>query len=337
MKPITIIGGGLAGLSLGIGLRHLNVPVTVMEAGTYPRHRVCGEFILGVSNQTLQNLGIHPVFTRARHHQTLQWFSEDRPLYRTKLQQPALGFSRYTLDQLLVELLQSRGATLRTGCRHTRKAVEGQVWATGRIPVSGGRWIGLKAHLSGVDLGADLEMHLGTSGYVGMAGVEEGKVNICGLFKRRKMRAKGSNLLSEYLKINGLHSLVDRMGKGALDESSFLGVSGFEPGPQPIESDVCAIGDASSMIPPFTGNGMSMAFEAAEMAAGVLESYARGHLPWKKAVQTIRELQNKRFRYRLLTAGILHRFLLSDSGRSLLGTLARLNLLPFHFFERRLS
>src|SRR5580693_8216081 len=46
-KPITIVGGGLAGLALGIGLRQRDVPATIWEAGHYPRHRVCGEFISG--------------------------------------------------------------------------------------------------------------------------------------------------------------------------------------------------------------------------------------------------------------------------------------------------
>ena len=57
-NPITIAGGGLAGLSLGIALQSRGVHVTIHEASTYPRHRVCGEFISGVSEETLGTLGI---------------------------------------------------------------------------------------------------------------------------------------------------------------------------------------------------------------------------------------------------------------------------------------
>ena len=46
-RTITIVGGGLAGLTLGIGLRQRGIPAEIFEAGTYPRHRVCGEFISG--------------------------------------------------------------------------------------------------------------------------------------------------------------------------------------------------------------------------------------------------------------------------------------------------
>ena len=57
-KPITIVGGGLAGLTLGIGLRQRGVPVTLWEAGHYPRHRVCGEFISGRGQAALTRLGL---------------------------------------------------------------------------------------------------------------------------------------------------------------------------------------------------------------------------------------------------------------------------------------
>jgi 2-polyprenyl-6-methoxyphenol hydroxylase-like FAD-dependent oxidoreductase len=63
--PITIIGGGLAGLTLGIGLRQCDVPVIIQEAGEYPRHRVCGEFISGSGQTALERLGLLPHFQKA--------------------------------------------------------------------------------------------------------------------------------------------------------------------------------------------------------------------------------------------------------------------------------
>ncbi len=64
-KPITIVGGGLAGLTLGIALRRRGVPVILCEAGHYPRHRVCGEFISGRGLEVLARLGLHERFAAA--------------------------------------------------------------------------------------------------------------------------------------------------------------------------------------------------------------------------------------------------------------------------------
>ncbi|MCB9898586.1 MAG: NAD(P)-binding protein, partial [Planctomycetes bacterium] len=55
-RPITIVGGGLAGLTLGIALRRHDVPVLLDEAGRYPRHRVCGEFVNGRGREVLRAL-----------------------------------------------------------------------------------------------------------------------------------------------------------------------------------------------------------------------------------------------------------------------------------------
>ena len=73
-REITIAGGGLAGLSLAVGLRQHEVPVVVLEAGNYPRHRVCGEFISGVTAETLTALGIAGAFEDARHQRSLDWY-----------------------------------------------------------------------------------------------------------------------------------------------------------------------------------------------------------------------------------------------------------------------
>jgi 2-polyprenyl-6-methoxyphenol hydroxylase-like FAD-dependent oxidoreductase len=64
-RPIQIIGGGLAGLTLGIALRKKEIPATVFEAGNYPRHRVCGEFVSGRGLEILGTLGLKQKFMAA--------------------------------------------------------------------------------------------------------------------------------------------------------------------------------------------------------------------------------------------------------------------------------
>lgn len=44
-SKVVIIGGGLAGLTAAIHLRKLNIAVTLVEKNTYPKHKVCGEYI----------------------------------------------------------------------------------------------------------------------------------------------------------------------------------------------------------------------------------------------------------------------------------------------------
>jgi menaquinone-9 beta-reductase len=88
-REITIAGGGLAGLSLASALRRQDVPVTVLEAGNYPRHRVCGEFISGVTEETLTALGIHEIFADAHHHRSLGWYEKGRLIHQGDFSVPA--------------------------------------------------------------------------------------------------------------------------------------------------------------------------------------------------------------------------------------------------------
>ena len=326
---VTIAGGGLAGLSLAAGLRLRGIEVTVHEAGSYPRHRVCGEFISGVEKATLEELGIAEDLADALALRSVAWFREGRQIHEDVLPEAAMGISRYRLDARLRGRVVESGGVVVERSRQERKEREGLVWAAGRVPRRGS-WIGLKAHYRGLAMVADLEMHLGAQGYAGLAQVEDGRVNVCGLFRvDRAVGGQGSDLLDAYLRAGGNRVLADRLRGAVVDAESFCAVAGFELGRQRGGSGLCAIGDAESMIPPFTGNGMSMAFQAAELALDPLERWSRGGLRWEGCVAEVGEGLRRRFRRRLAAAQALHPLLLRRGGRDVIESIAAAGLLPF--------
>jgi 2-polyprenyl-6-methoxyphenol hydroxylase-like FAD-dependent oxidoreductase len=329
MREITIAGGGLAGLSLASALRLHEIPVKVLEAGTYPRHRVCGEFISGVSPHTLDALGITPSFKHALLHRTLCWHVRGREIHRDTLDVPAFGISRYFLDENLRNHVSRLGGVIETGIRAQPEPAEGRVWAAGRRPRNG-PWIGLKAHVRGIPMTADLEMHSGDNGYTGLAGVEDGWTNVCGLFRiNRALRANSTHLLPAYVEAGGNPRLARLLREAEWRDGSFSAIAGFELGRQPEIPGMPCLGDAESMIPPFTGNGMSMAFQSAECAIAPLVSWSHGETSWQVATLTLQSALRRKFRRRLAVAGCLHPLLTRLHSGGLPAHLSDLGILPF--------
>jgi menaquinone-9 beta-reductase len=73
----------------------------------------------------------------------------------------------------------------------------------------------------------------------------------------------------------------------------------------------CCIGDAVTMIPPVTGNGMSMAFESAEIAIEPLTCYSRGEMNWAETRDAIARDCDAAFAERLTWARRLQWLLFS--------------------------
>ena len=342
-KPITIVGGGLAGLTLGIGLRQRDVPVTLYEAGNYPRHRVCGEFISGRGQATLARLGLRELLNQAGavSAQTTAFFSATRSTSPHRLPSPAICLSRFTLDAVLAKKFCELGGELQTGTRwpavgvHTSACsdrlkpelqLEGTIRATGRrvqAEQGGARWFGLKIHARKVQLAADLEMHVSPQGYVGLCKINGGEVNVCGLFRKcaneNKEVKNGCNLLRG----QPGSLLRERMAGAEFDEDSFCAVAGLSLRPQQAaaRAGIC-VGDAITMIPPVTGNGMSMAFESAELAIAPLVAWSRGETLWNEARQKIACDCDTAFSRRLAWADWLQRLVLTPALQNPLVALA---------------
>jgi len=306
-RVITIAGGGLAGLSLGIALRQKGNPVILHEAGVYPRHRVCGEFISGVSHTTFDLLGIADLFQDAERHLSTAWFFRERKIFATELP-TGLGISRFTLDQRLCARFREIGGVLHERSRLKPKREDGVVWCAGRMPAKG-RWIGLKCHISGL---------------------EGGKINVCGLFRLEpKLSGKGAQTLEHYLRAGDLEGLAARIFAAQVDEESFLGVAGFRLGRQPKCDGIAALGDAWGMIPPFTGNGMSMAFESAAIAAEPFHAWQIGRETWAKTLRRVRQRLARCFARRMFWARAMHPFLTTDAGQAFFTIVSRTGFLPF--------
>lgn len=313
-REIRIIGGGLAGLTLGLLLRRANVPVEIWDAGTYPRHRVCGEFISGRGLAALLNLQLPGVpeplglFSR-----TVQFYDGAKASLQFDLPEPALSIDRSRLDHLLANEFKRVGGILRENSRWTDSfETEGLIRATGRRLKNGENpsWVGIKAHATNCQLSADLEMHFSDSGYVGISRQKDGVVNICGLFKSparlRKIRSRSAPELREVFCEEMGYQLAARLRDAEFDSGTFSAIAGLSlKRMRSADSNECRIGDSICMIPPFTGNGMSIAIESAHIAATLLQPYVNGAKPWHETVQHISSENDALFQQRLKFAGLL--------------------------------
>jgi flavin-dependent dehydrogenase len=326
--PIEIVGGGLAGLSLGLALRRAGAAVTVFEAGDYPRHRVCGEFITGLDGATRRDLGLDETLADAWPHRSATYHLLDERLPSFPLPAPAWGISRHTLDTRLARAFTSAGGDLRTRARLAEdEEPEGRVFAGGRRR-HGPFWAGLKAHLRGIELADDLEVHLGRGAYLGLSRVEDGSVNLCGIFSPQPRTARGAGLILEYLAGAGLRGLAGRLSAAEWDSDSVCVCAA------PLGSWRCArsgrirVGDACATIPPFTGNGLAMALQSAALALPPLASYASGGLSWAEAARAVGRAQRRRFGRRLALAACFHPFYIRPVPQRILAAMARRRLLP---------
>lgn len=330
INPIRILGGGLSGLALAIGLRQRNIPVEVIEAGHYPRHRVCGELLSCAGQETLKFLGLKECLDHAISHQTVTWWLNQKKIITATLPTPSFGLSRFYLDHKLSQYLREIGGELHCDQRREPSGEPGEVITTGRARVNS-VWYGLKIHLKNLELASDLEMHLGKDGYVGLSQVEEGWINLCGLFRRTKAEGHFENTIDFHLKTAGLTYLAERVKSAFQRPHSQIAVAGFQCGlsARSPNANVLFLGDRERMIPPFTGHGMSMALQAASLALDSIEAFAKQKISWHDCVKHVQRRLDQQFRRPMRYATWMHPFLLNSSRQKILSWLKTFRLLPF--------
>jgi flavin-dependent dehydrogenase len=273
----------------------------------------------------LRELGLYAKFIaagalEARH----AMFHAAHRAYPTRpLPRPALCLSRFVMDDLLAREFRELGGVLRERERVAAANLgPGWVRATGRRAAgakSGAKWIGLKVHARNVPLGAALEMHVVPDGYVGLCQLGSGVVNVCGLFAVRGPVPQLAARWPDFLRGPRASILRRRLDTAEFETASFRAVSGLNLRPaSAARLAECCLGDALTLIPPLTGNGMSAAFESARWAADPLAAYSRGELGWEAARLVVARRCDAGLARRLRWAGWLQRMLLQPGSREFL-------------------
>ncbi|MGI8988663.1 MAG: NAD(P)/FAD-dependent oxidoreductase [Bryobacteraceae bacterium] len=267
--PVRIIGGGPAGASAAIAARLEGVCVEIFEKSSFPRHKVCGEFLSPEIAGMLGRLGVWPAFEALtparirRVHLAIESLEK-----RWLLPEPAYGLSRFAFDELLLRHAVANGAAMhREHCATIEYIPEyPAVIARGRraSAPSGSRVFGFKAHFTGpADDSIGLFFFRGC--YVGVSAIENRETNVCGLAPESLLRERNfevepllalSPLLAE--RMAPMARAMDWLITGPLIYRDSFGARA-SPGQY-------LAGDALGFVDPFTGSGLLAAVTTGSMA-----------------------------------------------------------------------
>ncbi len=334
-SDLLIIGGGLAGLSLAILCADAGMHTRLIEKQTYPKHKVCGEYLSVESVPFLQRIGIDlEVMSLPQiNHFVL---TSSKTSMNCDLSSGGVGISRYTLDNLLYHKALEKGVDVVTSSRVTHvdngihssmvQTHDGQSYTARQIIGGYGRisglstqnqsskntFLGIKYHVTNGPDAHTIEIHNFDGGYCGISAIEDDKYCMCYLVKAGKLKTyKGDigmlekEVLSQnpYLK----HRLDTQKLVGPISTAHFnFGTVDTRTLQYPL------LGDAAGFIPPITGNGMSLALRSAQVLFTNFEQQKEGsfHDRW---LQANKMYIQKYLRHRINQGIFLQNILLTES------------------------
>jgi flavin-dependent dehydrogenase len=332
---IAVIGAGVAGSTAAALLAQRGLRIILFEKGSYPRQKVCGEFLSPEAVEVLRHAGVWPRI-EAYHPPRIDGFTLSVGSREThhRLASPGYGVSRWLLDQTLWNYAQQAGVTTQERCTVTQVSGDfqrgfcvtaqqagapsppiraravlcaaGRQWPLAERPkpsVRGERvhFVGLKAHFQGLSLDRHVELHTIPQGYCGLVEVTGGVTNICCWMQARALRRAGvmpHRVLSSTL---AEHMVLRQRLQGAKQISTSWTTTSFTYGRPvaPVSSGIWHIGDSAAMVAPLTGDGMGMGLRAAELAATMLQAVFWQESTWAQATTEYARRWQREFSPRL--------------------------------------
>lgn len=299
---VAIVGGGPAGLAAAIECARRGATVTVFERRNAPLDKACGEGIMPAGVAALDRLGVLARIERGdvAPFDRITWRHEDGRHVEASLPSPGgLGVRRTALVRAMREVARREGATLFDACSTRGHRVErhgvtldtdaGEVRARLLVAADGlhssirkaaglereahgARRFGLRRHASVTPWSRSVEVFFGdgVEAYVTPAGA--GRIGVAFLWEQGRIeRPSFEALLGRF---SALHARL----ASATWESPPRGAGPFLQSVRSRVSErVALIGDAAGYVDAITGEGLSLAFDAAATLGEVLpDALSRG-------------------------------------------------------------
>lgn len=329
---IAVIGGGLAGLSVAIRGAQQGYAVALFEKEEYPFHKVCGEYISLESRPFLESLGIDLKQMDLPLIKSLGVSDPYGELYRFELDLGGFGISRYKLDHALSQVALRLGVDVFTATKVTDVYFEedrisimcgneqfkatvasGSFGKRSNLDVKMKRpfvlkkpdklnnFIGVKYHVKYPQPKHEILLHNFEDGYCGISSVEDDKYCLCYLTTANNLQACGNSVKQMEQQI---------LWKNPHLKNIFINAEFLYPQPLTIsqisfekKSQVCnhllMTGDASGMIAPLCGNGMSMAMHAGKIAFDCMHMFLQKEISRTKMEEMYTHQWKRQFSNRL--------------------------------------
>ena len=337
-SDVLIIGGGLAGLTAGIHLSQMGISVTIIEKNTYPKHKVCGEYI---SNEVLpywNELGIEVSKLLPTQITQLEFSLPNGRAVQAPLPMGGFGLSRYVLEAYLYQKAIAVGCTICTETVESIHFAEDMFTITTDTPrvltshtvfgAYGKRsnidlllrrsfvqhkspWLAVKAHYTG-DFKEDwVGLHHFKGGYCGVSKVENNTINICYLadFETFKKYKNITDYQENVVCGNPILKRIFNSCQMVFEKPLTISQISFEA-KLPVENHILMLGDSAGLIHPLCGNGMAMAIHSAKIASELLLKYRNHEIQSRVDLERkYTEAWNLHFKKRMQTGRILARVL----------------------------
>jgi flavin-dependent dehydrogenase len=352
---LAIVGAGPAGCAAAITAARYGARVLLIEGGSFPRQKVCGEFVSAESIHVLKELlgdnaatflNRSPLISQAR-------IFLDGVALRANINPAAMSIARFDLDSALWKAAITAGASARPHmavraiesdgpfriiCAEHSFEAKAVINAAGRwsnlasgetrARVKGQKWLGIKAHFAEPKASNSVDLYFFEGGYCGVQPVsaaENGsgtRINACAM-----VQADVASTMPEVLEQHPALAERGRKWKSLTETVTTSPLIFREP--EPVQGTMLQAGDAAMFVDPFIGDGISLALRSGVLAAECLAPFFRQELTLDQVCEHYSDEYHDRFAHVLNTSSRLRGLLRWPSAmrKPVLSLLARAPLL----------